>query len=218
MGRYHFAAPGVNPIDNPIKRKRGKPWIWILLLAALIGCGATFGVTRLSAQADGTSKVGPTATRTYIVEVSSVTRTPTPNLVQSPTPTVTETPSSTQTPWVITQIVERNVEVMRITVMVVDKQVVVPQDRAVIVTVRVPWVITQIVPVEITTTPLPTYTPYPTLTKGPSQTPWVITATLTDTPTPSSTPYYEPVTETPTATITSTQAVETVTETAMVTP
>jgi hypothetical protein len=218
MGRYHFSAPGVNPIDNPIKRKRGKPWFWILLLAGLIGCGTTFGVTRLSAKADGTSKVGPTATRTYIVEVSSITDTPTPTPGASPTPTVTATPASTQTPWVITQVVDRQVEIIRITVMVVDKQVVVPQDRAVIVTVKVPWVITQVVPVEITTTPLPTYTPYPTLTKGPSQTPWVITATLTMTPTPSSTPYYEPVTETPTATMTPTQAVETVTETATVTP
>jgi hypothetical protein len=218
MGKYHFAAPGTNPIDNPILRKRGKPWFWILLLAALIGCGVTFGVTRLSAQADS-SKAD--ATPTYVVEVSSATRTPTPGA--SRTATVSGTPASTQTPWIITQVVERNVEVIRITVMVVDKQVIVPQDRAVIVTVKVPWVITLMVPVEVTTTPLPTYTPrptytpYPTQTKGPSQTPWVITATLMETATSTATSSpTEPMT--PTETVTVTLGVETGTETATAVP
>jgi hypothetical protein len=98
----------------------------------------------------------------------------------------------------VTVVVNREIPV--ITVVMVDKQIVVPQDRAVIVTVKVPWVITQIVHQQITTTPLPTYTPYPTYTPEPSQTPWVITATPTETPTPSLTPYYEPVTDTPTPT------------------
>jgi hypothetical protein len=203
MGKYQIAEVGVDPIANPLpKERRRLPWFWILMFAALLGCGVTFGITRLSAQAGSASKAQPTPSRTYVVEISSLTNTPTP----SATPTVTPTLASTQTPWIVTRDITRevahDVEVIRITIQMVDRQVVVAQDRAVIVTGKVPWVITQIA--VITTTPLPTYTPYPTYTRDPSQTPWVITATPSETPTPSSTPYYEPVTNTPTATPTET--------------
>jgi hypothetical protein len=199
MGKYQLADVGVDPIANPLPTEgRRLPWFWILMLAALFGCGLTFGLSRLKpAQAEGPSnKVGPTQTR--VVEVSSATRTPT----ASPTPTITPTQASTQTPWVVTREVVHNNQVIQITIqtVIVDHQVVVPQDHAVIVTVKVPWVITQVC--QITTTPLPSYTPYPTSTSGPTQTPWIITATPGETNTATLAP---PPTETPTITATPTE-------------
>lgn len=250
MGKYQMAEVGVDPITNPLPKDRKRlPWFWILLLAAVIGCGVTFGITRLSAQA-GTAKKAqqPLPTQTRVVEVSRLTSTPgvktTPGA--SPTPTVTVTPDSSQTPWVITRDVVRNVnvEVIKITIQVVDRQVIVPQEKAVIVTVKVPWVITQIA--VITTTPLPSYTPRPTYTpyhtqtrypthtpyptytdvptgtQEPSQTPWVITAVPTTTPTPTETATKTATaapTETKTSTETSTPTVDvTVTPTETATP
>lgn len=168
MTRYRLAEPGVDPLADPLpleRRRFSLLWISGVLLVVVIAVGLLTRTQRASGAPSAPTQAKSTATR----QVNMPTVTPTPS--QQPTQI-----SATQTARVVTVIHEYQVYVNKEITKVVERE----REVTRVVELRWPVPVTQIVVI--------------TATPGPSQTPWVVTAT----PIPT-------MTRTPTVTPTTTQ-------------
>jgi hypothetical protein len=201
MPQWHQAEPGSNPIElaaaNKTKNRNTRLIIAVVLAVCMFCVLPSFAAYKMATASSASSPVEtpdpPTVTLTGTLEPSSTpTATSTATLApgqpsSTPTRTSSPTPAPSQTPWLVTQIVTKVVQVAG------------PS------TIKTQMVYETVV-VMVTATPGPSQTPwFITATPGPSQTPWVIIITQIVEVTPTETPTPEP---TPEPTISETPAPE----------